>query len=450
MKKLILALLIGAAFSSSAQKNKVESAALYLRNSEMEDAKNAINLAVEHPDTKTDPKAWFYYAAIYDTIYRNPAYNNLADQDLAEKFYTACKKCIEYDSKERYSYYCKDQGIINSAFMTYSKGISAYEAKDFKNAIKYYQMALDVIPMDKNGDLKKNNLSEKNVYLYMAYAAIQDKDNVKTKLYLQKLMDLNYEDHIIYMQMVNIYLDEKDTATAMKFLESARQKFPTEKDLINQELNIYITQGKQDLLLEKINSAIELNPEDFQLIYVRGNVFDNIASDEVKKAKLLKDSITIYNKKKQVAKAQTAGKLAELAASNAKSNVKKAEADYLKVLELNPDYIDAYFNLGAMSNNRSSEIVEKINNITASTQTEYDKKYKPLKDRQDSILKVSLGYFNSALALAENKKDDTPEAKKEKNAYLRDILYSIQQVYANLGDEKKTIETKKRREAIED
>ena len=103
-----------------------------------------------------------------------------------------------------------------------------------------------------------------------------------------------------------------------------------------------------------------------------------------------------------------------------------------------------------MSNNRSSEIVEKINNITASTQTEYDKKYKPLKDRQDSILKVSLGYFNSALALAENKKDDTPEAKKEKNAYLRDILYSIQQVYANLGDEKKTIETKKRREAIED
>ena len=345
MKKLILALLIGAAFSSSAQKNKVESAALYLRNSEMEDAKNAINLAVEHPDTKTDPKAWFYYAAIYDTIYRNPAYNNLADQDLAEKFYTACKKCIEYDSKERYSYYCKDQGIINSAFMTYSKGISAYEAKDFKNAIKYYQMALDVIPMDKNGDLKKNNLSEKNVYLYMAYAAIQDKDNVKTKLYLQKLMDLNYEDHIIYMQMVNIYLDEKDTATAMKFLESARQKFPTEKDLINQELNIYITQGKQDLLLEKINSAIELNPEDFQLIYVRGNVFDNIASDEVKKAKLLKDSITIYNKKKQVAKAQTAGKLAELAASNAKSNVKKAEADYLKVLELNPDYIDAYFNV---------------------------------------------------------------------------------------------------------
>jgi Tfp pilus assembly protein PilF len=84
MKKLILALLMSASLSTFAQKNKVESAALYLRNNEMEDAKNAINLAVEHPDTKTDPKAWFYYASIYDTIYRNPAYNNLADADLVD------------------------------------------------------------------------------------------------------------------------------------------------------------------------------------------------------------------------------------------------------------------------------------------------------------------------------------------------------------------------------
>jgi hypothetical protein len=32
---------------------------------------------------------------------------------------------------------------------------------------------------------------------------------------------------------------------------------------------------------------------------------------------------------------------------------------------------------------------------------------------------------------------------------MRDILYSIQQVYANLGDEKKTMDTKKRRESLE-
>ena len=102
-----------------------------------------------------------------------------------------------------------------------------------------------------------------------------------------------------------------------------------------------------------------------------------------------------------------------------------------------------------MSNNKSTEVVEKINNITASTQTEYDKRYKPLKQKQDSILNTALGYFSRALEIAEGKAEDTPAKKKEKNAYLNDILYSMQQVYANLGNEKKTIEMKKRREELE-
>ena len=60
-----------------------------------------------------------------------------------------------------------------------------------------------------------------------------------------------------------------------------------------------------------------------------------------------------------------------------------------------------------------------------------------------------MGYFSRALEIAEAKGEDTPEKKKEKNAYMRDILYSMQQVYANLGNEKKTIEMKKRREDLE-
>jgi tetratricopeptide (TPR) repeat protein len=460
MKKLLVALMLISGIQVFAQKSKVESAALYLRNGEVEDAKKAIDQAVEHPDTKDDPKAWFYYTSVYDTIYRNPAYAALATSDLVDKFFNGCKKCIELDAKERYTYYCKEQAIINSAFWSYDKGSNAYEAKDFAGAIKYYKMALDVIPYDKNGDLKKNNLSDKNIYLYMAYAAVQADDNVNAKIYLQKLMDLNYEDHIIHMQMVNIYLGEKDTITALSFMDKARAKFPNEKDLINQELNIYLAQGRLDILLEKLNAAIDLNNEDHTLIYVRGNVFDNFANDALKKYKHERD--TSSSLKKRALTEKSADKKAKYnAASNSflksaetnqkisKENAVKAEVDYLKVIELNPDYIDAYFNLGAMSNNKSTEIVEKINNITATTQTEYDKKYKPLKQKQDSILTTALGYFSRALEIAETKADDTPEKKKDKNAYMRDILYSMQQVYANLGNEKKTIEMKKRREELE-
>lgn len=460
MKKLLVALMLISGVQVFAQKNKVESAALYLRNGEVEDAKKAIDQAIEHPDTKADPKAWFYYTSVYDTIYRNPAYANLAGEDLVDKFFNGCVKCIEFDTKERYTYYCKEQAIINSAFMSYNKGFTAYEAKDFKNAIKYYKMTLDVLPYDKNGDLKKNSLSENNIYLYMAYAAVQAEDKASAKVYLQKLMDLNYEDHLIHLQMVNIYLEEKDTVTALSFLDKARLKFPNEKDLINQELNIYLSQGRQDILLEKLNAAIEINSEDQTLIYVRGNVYDNFANDALKKFKHERDTASTLRKKAQTEKAVDKKTKYNNAANafmkSAEANQKKssnyaaqAEVDYLKVVELNPDFIDAYFNLGAMSNNKSTEVVEKINNITASTQTEYDKRYKPLKQKQDSILNTALGYFSRALEIAEGKAEDTPAKKKEKNAYLNDILYSMQQVYANLGNEKKTIEMKKRREELE-
>ncbi|MCA0428043.1 MAG: hypothetical protein LCH37_11460 [Bacteroidetes bacterium] len=459
MKKLISALLMLASLQGFAQKSKVESAALYLRNGEIEDAKKSIDEAVLHEDTKADPKAWFYLTAVYDTIYRNPAYAALAGTDLVDKFFNGCKKCIEYDAKARYSYYCKDQAIINAAFMLYNKAYNAYDAKDYASAIKYYQNTLEVIPYDKNEDLKKNNLSENNIYLYMAYAAVQGEDKPKAKQYLQKLIDLNYQDHLIHMQMVNIYLEEKDTTTALQYMDKARSLFPQEKDLINQELNIYLAQGKMDVLIDKLNAALEVNSEDKTLLYVRGNVFDNFANDYLKKSKHDRDTSSTLKRKAQTEKVPAKKQALNNAANNftkssatnlnkSKEFAAKAEVDYLKVVELDPDYIDAYFNLGAMNNNRSTEIVEQINNIQANTQAEYDKKYKPLKQRQDSVLNVSLGYFKRALEIAETKSEDTKESKAEKKAYLNDILFSMQQVYANLGDEKKTIEMKKRREEL--
>lgn len=461
IKTLILSSMCLLGLGVMAQKSNVESAAIYLRNGEIEDAKKTIDLAIVHPETKADPKAWFYYVSILDTIYRNPAYENLMDANLADNFYNGCIKCIETDVKKRYEYYCKDQAILNSAFMCFNKGISAYEQKDYKSAIKFYEIVLSIIPYDKNEDLKKNKLSEKNLYLYMALSAMQSSDNVKSKIYLKKLMDLNYDDPVIYMQMANIYLEEKDTTSAIQFIEQGRAKFPSQKDLINQELNIYMSMGKQDVLLEKLNAAIEINSDDATLLFVRGSVYDNYANDLNKKRRILKEQINNAKKKAQTEKVP-AKKLSFV--NNAASLQKeydglglraneyaiKAEEDYKKVVEFNPEYIDAFYNLGALTNNKTTIIVEKMNAIPSSLQgAAYDKIYNPLKKQKDEILTVALNYFNQALALAEQKSEDTPERKKEKFGYMRDILYSIQQVYANLGDEKKTMDTKKRRESFE-
>lgn len=467
IKKIVLGVFCAMSLGAMAQKSNIESAAIYLRNGEVEDAKKSIDLAIVHPDTKADAKAWFYYVSILDTIYRNPAYANLMDADIADKFYTGCIKCIETDLKNKYGYYCKDQAILNSAFMLFNKAISAYQNNEYKSAIKFYGDVLSIIPFDKNDDLKKNNLSEKNIYLNMAYSALQSKDSKDsaiyptTKIYLKKLMDLNYDDPRIYMQMANMYLEETDTTSALQYIGKGRGIYTSDKDLINLELNVYMSMGRQDVLVDKLNAAIEINPDDAMLLFVRGTVFDNYANDVNKKRKSIKEQVTTARKKAQTEKApakktlyiKTADDLQKEYDNQGKRATEyaaKAEVDYKKVIELNPDYIDAYYNLGALTNNKTTDIVEKMNAIPNSLQgAAYDKIYNPLKKQKDDILLVALNYFNQALALAEQKADDTPEKKKEKNGYMRDILYSIQQVYANLGDEKKTMETKKKRDSID-
>jgi hypothetical protein len=458
MKKLLLIIAAFSSISVFAQKSAVESAAIYLRNSEMEDAKKSIDAASQNDETKNDPKMWFYKASVYDTLYRNPEYAKLFGEDGVEVMANACKKCIETDVKKRYSYYC-DGAIINSAFATYNKAIEYMQAKDSKNASKYFQYTLDVIPFDKNGDLKKNNINEKNILLSLADLGLKTQDYASAKTNLQKLIDMDYQDPIVYLLMGNIYFTEKDTVKGLSYIEKGRSKFQTDKDLINMELNICMAQGKQDVLLKKLNDALAIDEENVTLLFVRGNVYDNFASGASKIAKNGRDTSVILSKK---AKAQTVAaqrtklensakyyfKLSDSLFRMNKEYVAKAEADYIKVIELKDDYIDAYFNLGALTNNKTTEIVEKMNAISAPSQAEYDKKWALMKKDQDAILTVALGYFTKALEYAEALPTTTEADKTYKNGTMVSILISMQQVYANLGDEKKTMETKRRRMEI--
>jgi hypothetical protein len=459
MKKLLLLLASFSGLAVFAQRSAVESAAIYLRNSEMEDAKKSIDAAAINDETKNDPKMWFYRAAVYDTLYRNPEYKALLGENGVEQFAIACKKCVETDTKDRYDYYC-DYAIINSAFATYNKAIEYVKDKDSKNAAKFFQYTLDVVPFDKDNNLRKNNITDKNIMLSLADLGLKTKDYPLAKTNLQKLIDIDYQDPIIYTLMGNIFFTEGDTTKGLGFVETGRSKFPTDKDLINTELNVYLAQGRQDILLKKLNDALAIDPENTVFLYVRGNVYDNYAASSVKNGRYARDTAEILTKKAKTLPAATKSKydaaardykkLSDSLLRMNKEYVDKAEADYKAVIAIKEDNIDAYYNLGALTNNKTTEIVERMNNIKAPNQAEYDKQWEKMKKEQDVILVVALDYFKKALDFAEQLPETDQNAKNYKNGTMRSILFSMQQVYANLGDEKNTVETKKKRMALED
>jgi hypothetical protein len=459
MKKTLLVLMCLITLSGWAQKSQVESAALYFNNAEMEDAKKAIDAAFEHPDTKDNVKMLYYRAAIYDTIATSKDEKvRKLDIDAAEKWALAAKRCLELDKKEIY----KEQieyNIVNAAFACNSAAYEASQRGDYKKIQSYYQLVIDLLPYDKNGDMKTNNLTEKSIVFNQFYFANKEKIKEDQKKYLKRLIELDYQDHLIYAYLTNIYLEEGDTNTAISYLEKGRTLFPEKKDLIGQEINIYIAQNKLDILMQKVELANEQKPEDPDLIYTRGNLYDNAATGFTKEIKKYKEEAAAINKKAKIEKNVATKKQLEAQAKDLSTKVielnkkaaqyqSKAEADYFKAIDLNPDMIDAYYNLGALTNNKTTAIAEKINAIDAKTQTEYDKKFNAYKKVQDSIFSVAIAQFEKVIEIAEVKSEKTAEDKAIKYAYLKDAYYSLQLIYAGMKNENKSNEYRAKKEEV--
>jgi hypothetical protein len=455
MKKSLLILLCLITVSSWAQKSQVESAALYFNNAEMEDAKKSIDAAFEHPDTKDNVKMLYYRAAIYDTIATSEKFKSL-DIDAAEKWALAAKRCLELDKKELYKE-LMEYNIVNAAFACNSAAYDANKRGDYAKTQTYYQLVIDLLPYDKNGDMKTNNLTEKSIVFNQFYFANKEKNKDDQKKYLKRLVELDYQDHLIYAYLTNIFLEEGDTATAITYLDKGRSLFPEKKDLIGIEINLYISQGKLDKLLQKVELANEQKPDDAELIYTRGNLYDNAAGGFNKEIKALREEVSSFTKKAKIEKniavkktieTSTKEKLAKITELVKKANEysAKAEDDYFKAIELNPEMIDAYYNLGALTNNKTVEIANKINNIDGKTQAEYDKKFNALKKVQDSIFNVAILQFLKVEEYAQLKPEKTPEDKAIKYAYLKDAYYSLQLIYAGMKNENKSMEYKAKKE----
>jgi hypothetical protein len=456
MKKSLLILLCLITVSSWAQKSQIESAALYFNNSEIEDAKKSIDAAFEHPDTKDNVKMLYFRAAIYDTIFTSEKFKSL-DIDAAEKWALAARRCLELDKKELYKE-VMEYNIVNAAFACNTAAYDANKRGDYVKTQSYYQLVIDLLPYDKFGDMKTNNLTEKSIVFNQFYFSNKEKNKDDQKKYLNRLVELDYQDHLIYFYLTNIYLEAGDTATAITYLDKGRSLFPEKKDLIGMEINLYLSMGKVSELLSKVELANEQKPDDAELIYTRGNLYDNAAGGFNKEIKAIREEANSITKKAKLEKnvatkktfeASAKEKLAKITdiAKKANEYTAKAEADYFKAIELNPEMIDAYYNLGALTNNKTVEIANKINSIDVKTQGEYDKKFNALKKVQDSIFNVAILQFLKVEEYAQMKPEKTPEEKALKYAYLKDAYYSLQLIYAGMKNESKSMDYKAKKDA---
>lgn len=326
MKKIsiLLVLVFNITLMASAQKGTRTTAYNYLRKGKLDLAKENIDKAVQHEKTKDDAKTWFYYGNTYIQLAttEDEAYKDL-DPDALQKAYEGYMKCMEMDEKETYKLQIiQDMTVIGNNY--YARGLDFYNNNEYKDAYQQFSKAVEV---NKSLDMGVDTLA---IYA-AAMSAMSGGLNDEAKTLYTELAGLNYNKAVIYSDLANIYKEEGDLEKAKEVLQEGIDKFPNDAGVLFAKINILLEEQKYDKVIESLESAIQLAPDNYTLYFVQGQSYESM------------------------------------------KEIDNAEAAYLKAIEINPEYTDAYYNLGALHYNKGVEKYSKANELPLDAVDEYNK-----------------------------------------------------------------------------
>ncbi|NQT76277.1 MAG: tetratricopeptide repeat protein [Bacteroidetes bacterium] len=383
MKKMIILLI--AAFivtGLSAQNNKRTSAFNYFKNGKLDKAKEYIDPTITHPKTMNVAKTWYYRGNIYLQIARsdNPEYKAL-DQNALWVAYESYKRCAELDSRGEFKTDIHQNfRVIASNY--FNQGVAAYNAEDYSKAAESFQNTFNVY--QEIGVVDTLALSN----VAMAYDIAEEYDQA-LEIYGQ-LIDIGYKNPMIYQSVSEIYLNRKnDTVAAEQYVIQGREIFPDDYQLLIAETNLFLAKGENKKAVDNLLEALETDTENKTIWFALGTNYENSGDPE------------------------------------------SAEDAYLKCIDIDPAYADAYYNMGAMYNNQAAEILE----IACELPWEAIDEYNVEKAKADTLLQQALPYL---------------EKSDELNPDNLGTLRTLKQIYTILNNMEKLQEVNARiKELIE-
>lgn len=319
-------------------------------------------------------------------------------------------------------------------------GSKFFNDKKYKEAAESFQqsiMAKDIIGI-------ADTLGYYNSAL--CYERLKDYNNA-AKMWA-KCAELKYNGADAYAGMANAYRNAGKEEESAKALKAGRAAFPKDQGLIISEVNYFLGKGDNAAAEKSINEAIALDSKNATLYFALGSVYDNLANPkgyvdigmdraEVEKltgAATRSEKVTLEGKEYENAfygtkritydngkvKAITGDKVIDLKKpANYTELIQKGENAYKKSIEIDGNYFDALFNLGAMKYNEGAEIMNKIKDISD------DALYNAEKGKADEKFKAALPYNEKA---------------REVNPKDRDNLMMLKNIYARLGNTEKASE----------
>ncbi len=380
-KSWLVALALGAAFTTQAQKVNVQSAYNELKNGSLEKAKEYIDQAVNHPETQNWDKTYLYRGQIYAKVNAD-ANLKLKSPNALDIAGESFLKCRELDKKGKYTDDVA-QGLAGIYGSMIDMAIRAGEKKDYATAVAGFEGAMKyeiktVKPFASSttetkitgpdGKVTKVesttqvsianqpfevNLDPNHIRLVdnAAYNAKLGKIYDKAELYYTQMIATDSVKPYHFGDLATIYKEQKKNDAYLKTLEAGIAKFPGNYDLMVEEINAYIEMNKLPDAITKLLKAHDLNPQNVAITEVLANAYE--------KAKDLPNAIKYYQ----------------------------------EALRTDPKSYFSNYNMGAIIVNEAAKMTEEANKIPASKAKEYDAAVVKINEKQ----KTAIPYLEAAI-----------------------------------------------------
>ena len=357
MKKvMILLAIVLTANVMMAQKKDRTDAFMYNKNGQYEKAMVSIEKCVNHEQflgqkPEWQAEAWLYRAVIYQNVLQsNDEALKAKAPDALETVYESLMKCMENESflNENKQDIYQRVGSVMTAY--YTKGADAYNAGDFAAAAPLFKKAYDIA--------KQLGTNDANDMLNLAATSgLRAGDYATALAYFTELKDNGVDTADTYRHLAACYTGIGNTEMAMQMINAGLEKDPSNGQLILEKVNAYLKEGKGAEAIEDLDKLKELDPNNASLYFVLGTIY----GDEEKE---------VYD-------------------------ADKAVENYTRAIEINPDYFDAIYNLGALYITMSNKLKAQANEITGFSKAEIAQ-YDELIAQAEELLRTGLPYVEQA------------------------------------------------------
>lgn len=386
MKKIALMLAFAAlGLGATAQTLQVQSAAQDLKKGYLNKAKDEIDKACEHENTKNDAKTWYYAGLIYSQIggeSENPKskFKNL-DADWLEKAKNAALRCKELDANKEYAEGNNNVfGFVGNEY--YKQAIKKFNEQDWNGCMSLCEQSVQIF----NECGKKQFASES--YLLAGKAAMNAKDNDKILKYFKPLVRTKTKENLVYKTLFNLYKNEKDTNSALTLAQNYVKFCPEDFNANMMMAEAYMMKGNMELGNAEIQKALEKTSDKPEM-----------------HASLL----------------AAAGATLESV-----QDFTGAENRYKESLATLPQQFLANFGLGKMLFNRGVDKLDAANNVPPDDETGM---YEKLNEESKTFFGQSIPYFNAAIAFIDGMSAEGQGANRQN---LYSCLGALKTVYARL------------------